>query len=213
MAWVERCSMKTFLECTPSGMHAGMFSNPLSDIEIQGLVFRMSLQDPSIPRSFWFLSLLKATTDHHYHKLKLLSKSYHKSCRNHRIGCNFWQLLWWLQLKGTKGLSNDQWQKDFFSLLFHFFCSIFIYRAPAFRTDMQRFWHLVWANLTSYKFFLFLFLIPLHILQIYCMFINKVLQGCIFDIVKERILYPRSHVLKIGHGMGWIWKYLKWVGL
>jgi hypothetical protein len=61
--------MKTFLECTPSGMHAGMFSNLLSHIEIQGLVFRMSLQDQSIPRSFCFVSLLKTTTDHCYHKL------------------------------------------------------------------------------------------------------------------------------------------------
>lgn len=108
MARVERCSMKTFLECTPSGMQAGMFSNLLSDFEIQGLVFRMSLQDQSIPRSFCFLSLLKTTTDYHYHKLKLLSKSNQKSCRYYKIGCYFWQLLWGLQCKGTKGLSNDQ---------------------------------------------------------------------------------------------------------
>jgi hypothetical protein len=37
--------MKTFLERTPSGMQAGMFSNLLSEFEIQGLVFRMSLQN------------------------------------------------------------------------------------------------------------------------------------------------------------------------
>jgi hypothetical protein len=38
--------------------------------------------------------------------------------------------------------------------------------------DMERFWHLVWANLTSCKFSLFLFLIPLYIFQIYGVFMN-----------------------------------------
>jgi len=44
--------------------------------------------------------------------------------------------------------------------------------------DMDRFWHLVWINLTSCKFSIFFFLIPLYIFLIYGVFINKVLQGC-----------------------------------
>ncbi len=40
--------------------------------------------------------------------------------------------------------------------------------------DMERFWHSF--ELTSCKLSLFLFLIPLHISQTYCVFINKVLQ-------------------------------------
>ncbi len=45
--------------------------------------------------------------------------------------------------------------------------------------DMERFWHLVWANLTSCNFSLFFFLILLYIFQIYRVFVNKVLQGFI----------------------------------
>ncbi len=45
--------------------------------------------------------------------------------------------------------------------------------------DLKRFWHLVWANLTSYTFALFIFVIPLYIFQIYGVLIKKVLQGCI----------------------------------
>jgi hypothetical protein len=45
--------------------------------------------------------------------------------------------------------------------------------------DAKRFWHLFWTNLMSCNFSLFLFLIPLYIFQIYSVFINKVLQGCI----------------------------------
>ncbi len=43
---------------------------------------------------------------------------------------------------------------------------------------MDRFWHLVWANLTSCKFSLLCFFILLYIFLIYDVFINKVLQGC-----------------------------------
>ncbi len=42
--------------------------------------------------------------------------------------------------------------------------------------DMGRFWHLAWANLMSYKFFFFFFLIPLEIFQIFDVFIHKILQ-------------------------------------
>jgi hypothetical protein len=45
--------------------------------------------------------------------------------------------------------------------------------------DMETFWHLVCSNLTSCKFSLFFFLIPLYIFQIYDVFINKILQGYI----------------------------------
>ncbi len=45
--------------------------------------------------------------------------------------------------------------------------------------DIEVFWHIVWTNLTSCKFSLFLFLISLYIFQIYYVFINKVMQGCI----------------------------------
>jgi hypothetical protein len=49
--------------------------------------------------------------------------------------------------------------------------------------DMDRFWPLVWANLRSHKLFLFFFclffLIPLYIFLIYCVSINKVLEGWI----------------------------------
>ncbi len=45
--------------------------------------------------------------------------------------------------------------------------------------DMETFWHLVWSKLTSCKFSLFLFIIPLYIFQIYDVLINKVLQGYI----------------------------------
>jgi hypothetical protein len=45
--------------------------------------------------------------------------------------------------------------------------------------DMDRFWHLVWANLTSCKFSLFFFLIPLYIFLIYDVSINKALQAWI----------------------------------
>jgi hypothetical protein len=45
--------------------------------------------------------------------------------------------------------------------------------------DMERFWHLVWTNLTSYTFSFLLFLIPLYIFQIFDVFINKVLQAYI----------------------------------
>jgi hypothetical protein len=41
----------------------------------------------------------------------------------------------------------------------------------------------------------------------------QILQKKPFNMVKQRILKPRSNVFKIGHGMGWIFKYLKWVGL
>lgn len=41
------------------------------------------------------------------------------------------------------------------------------------------FWYLVWANLTSYKFSFFFFPIPLYIFQIYDVFMNKILEGCI----------------------------------
>jgi hypothetical protein len=46
---------------------------------------------------------------------------------------------------------------------------------------MEIFWHLVLANLTSYKFSFFLFLIPLYIFQIYSVFINKILWCCIVN--------------------------------
>jgi hypothetical protein len=42
--------------------------------------------------------------------------------------------------------------------------------------DMERFSHLLWANLTSYQFFFFLNFIPLYILLIYDVFFNKALQ-------------------------------------
>ncbi len=38
--------------------------------------------------------------------------------------------------------------------------------------DMEKFWHLIWANSTSCKFSLFLFLIPLYIFQIYGVIMN-----------------------------------------
>ncbi len=44
--------------------------------------------------------------------------------------------------------------------------------------DMNRFWHLVWANLMSCKFSFFFFLIPLYIFLIYGVSINIVFQGC-----------------------------------
>jgi hypothetical protein len=44
--------------------------------------------------------------------------------------------------------------------------------------DMERFWQVVWANLTSCIFSPFFFLIPLYIILIYGVFINKVLQVC-----------------------------------
>jgi hypothetical protein len=34
-----------------------------------------------------------------------------------------------------------------------------------------------------------------------------------FNMIKQRILKPRANVFKIGHGMGWNFKHLKWVGL
>jgi hypothetical protein len=37
---------------------------------------------------------------------------------------------------------------------------------------MEKFWHLIWANSTSCKFSLFLFLIPLYIFQIYGVIMN-----------------------------------------
>jgi hypothetical protein len=40
---------------------------------------------------------------------------------------------------------------------------------------VETFWHLVWTNLTSYKFSLFLVLIPFYIFQIYDVFTIKVL--------------------------------------
>ncbi len=40
--------------------------------------------------------------------------------------------------------------------------------------DMDKFWHLVWVNLTSCKFSLFFFLIFLYIFLIFDVFINKV---------------------------------------
>jgi hypothetical protein len=45
--------------------------------------------------------------------------------------------------------------------------------------DMERFWHLVWTNLTSYEFSFLLFLIPLYIFQIFGVFMIKFLQGYI----------------------------------
>ncbi len=49
--------------------------------------------------------------------------------------------------------------------------------------DMDMFWHLIWANLTSHKlslFFFFLFSYPfVHIFLIYSVSINKVLEGWI----------------------------------
>jgi hypothetical protein len=43
---------------------------------------------------------------------------------------------------------------------------------------MDRFWHLLWANLMPCKFTLLFFLIPLYIFLIYGVSINKVLEGC-----------------------------------
>jgi hypothetical protein len=45
--------------------------------------------------------------------------------------------------------------------------------------DMDRFWHLVWANWTSWKVSLFIFRISFYIFLMYGVCINQVLQGCI----------------------------------
>ncbi len=59
--------------------------------------------------------------------------------------------------------------------------------------DMDRFWHLVWAKLTSCKFSLFFFLIHLYIFLIYGVSINKVLQGCINIVTFVSLLSTRNH--------------------
>ncbi len=43
--------------------------------------------------------------------------------------------------------------------------------------DIEKFWHLVWGNLMSCKFSIFLFLIHLYAFQIYGVFINKSFAG------------------------------------
>jgi hypothetical protein len=64
--------------------------------------------------------------------------------------------------------------------------------------DMERFWHLVWANLTSCKFSLFLFLISfVNFSNLRC--VNKVLQGCSVSCEQWRcfskVSYYLSHIL------------------
>jgi hypothetical protein len=65
--------------------------------------------------------------------------------------------------------------------------------------DMERFLHLVWANLTSCKFSLFLFLISFVHFSNYNVFINKVLQGCSISCEQWRcfskVSYYLSHIL------------------
>jgi hypothetical protein len=58
---------------------------------------------------------------------------------------------------------------------------------------MEKFWHLFWANLMSCKFSIFLFLIPLYAFQIYSVFINKVLQGCIIINLKTAEVLCSMH--------------------
>jgi len=61
--------------------------------------------------------------------------------------------------------------------------------------DMDRFWHLVWANLTSCKFSLFVFfLIPLYIFLIYGVSINKVLQ-CFMIKIQNLLLQSNTKLL------------------
>jgi hypothetical protein len=55
--------------------------------------------------------------------------------------------------------------------------------------DMERFSHLLWANLTSFHFSLFLYFTPLYISLIYYVFLNKTLQD--FDNKREPTPTPK----------------------
>ncbi len=63
--------------------------------------------------------------------------------------------------------------------------------------DMERFWHLVWVNLMSYKFSLFFFHIPLYNFQIFGIFINNFCRVAWNTPFKKWTHMGKKHLVKI----------------